>query len=257
MRAGAALGAIAAGRSSRVGRGHPAGRQPRTRAPQARRVNEHGDCEWPAPVIITSRTGPHTSVPARGTGWVVGSGSDGAAIPPVESPPGAAGNDHEAESGVAGKASVAYPTDPGLLVRAITLLTMLVALIHTAGGATRPRPRPAGADDPGAPLAAPGGPWSLGHGKGEVRADGGDVEISLVALDAVLAVQLERGQADRQARPRSTAAPGGSRTSWRSHLLYVCNASLLGATSTVDAMSNPRCRVKYPTTCPTRCSSGK
>jgi IS5 family transposase len=34
-------------------------------------------------------------------------------------------------------ANVAYPTDSGLLVRAITLLTMLVALIHTAGGAAR------------------------------------------------------------------------------------------------------------------------
>lgn len=38
-------------------------------------------------------------------------------------------------------ANVAYPTDSGLLVRAITLLTMLVALIHTAGGATRTRVR--------------------------------------------------------------------------------------------------------------------
>jgi transposase, IS5 family len=34
-------------------------------------------------------------------------------------------------------ANVAYPTDSGLLVRAIALLTTLVALIHTAGGATR------------------------------------------------------------------------------------------------------------------------
>jgi IS5 family transposase len=34
-------------------------------------------------------------------------------------------------------ANVAYPTDSGLLVRAIALLTMLVALIHTAGGAGR------------------------------------------------------------------------------------------------------------------------
>jgi IS5 family transposase len=38
-------------------------------------------------------------------------------------------------------ANVAYPTDSGLLVRAITLLTLLVALIHTAGGATRTRVR--------------------------------------------------------------------------------------------------------------------
>jgi len=38
-------------------------------------------------------------------------------------------------------ANVAYPTDSGLLVRAITLLTTLVALIHTAGGATRTRVR--------------------------------------------------------------------------------------------------------------------
>ena len=38
-------------------------------------------------------------------------------------------------------ANVAYPTDSGLLVRAITLLTALVALIHTAGGATRTRVR--------------------------------------------------------------------------------------------------------------------
>ena len=38
-------------------------------------------------------------------------------------------------------ANVAYPTDSGLLVRAITLLTMLVALIHTAGGATRTKVR--------------------------------------------------------------------------------------------------------------------
>jgi transposase, IS5 family len=34
-------------------------------------------------------------------------------------------------------ANVAYPTDSGLLVRAIALLTTLVALIHTAGGASR------------------------------------------------------------------------------------------------------------------------
>src|SRR5690349_992492 len=34
-------------------------------------------------------------------------------------------------------ANVAYPTDSGLLVRAIALLTTLVAVIHTAGGATR------------------------------------------------------------------------------------------------------------------------
>jgi transposase, IS5 family len=34
-------------------------------------------------------------------------------------------------------ANVTYPTDSGLLVRAITLLTTLVGLIHTAGGATR------------------------------------------------------------------------------------------------------------------------
>jgi IS5 family transposase len=38
-------------------------------------------------------------------------------------------------------ANVAYPTDSGLPVRAITLLTTLVALIHTAGGATRSRVR--------------------------------------------------------------------------------------------------------------------
>ena len=38
-------------------------------------------------------------------------------------------------------ANVAYPTDSGLLVRAITLLTMLVALIHTAGGAARTKVR--------------------------------------------------------------------------------------------------------------------
>lgn len=34
-------------------------------------------------------------------------------------------------------ANVAYPTDSGLLVRAITLITTLVGLIHLAGGATR------------------------------------------------------------------------------------------------------------------------
>jgi hypothetical protein len=34
-------------------------------------------------------------------------------------------------------AKVAYPTDSGLLVRAIALLTTLVAVIHTGGGATR------------------------------------------------------------------------------------------------------------------------
>jgi transposase, IS5 family len=34
-------------------------------------------------------------------------------------------------------ANVAYPTDSGLLTRAIALLTMLVAFIHTAGAATR------------------------------------------------------------------------------------------------------------------------
>jgi IS5 family transposase len=38
-------------------------------------------------------------------------------------------------------ANVAYPTDSGLLVRAIALLTALVGLIHTAGGATRTRVR--------------------------------------------------------------------------------------------------------------------
>jgi transposase, IS5 family len=38
-------------------------------------------------------------------------------------------------------ANVAYPTDSGLLVRAIALLTMLVALIHTAGGAGRTKVR--------------------------------------------------------------------------------------------------------------------
>ena len=38
-------------------------------------------------------------------------------------------------------ANVAYPTDSGLLVRAIALLTTLVALIHIAGGATRTRVR--------------------------------------------------------------------------------------------------------------------
>ena len=38
-------------------------------------------------------------------------------------------------------ANVAYPTDSGLLTRAIALITMLVALIHTAGGASRTRVR--------------------------------------------------------------------------------------------------------------------
>jgi IS5 family transposase len=36
-------------------------------------------------------------------------------------------------------ANVAYPTDSGLLVRAITLIVILVTRIHTAGAAARTR----------------------------------------------------------------------------------------------------------------------
>lgn len=49
-------------------------------------------------------------------------------------------------------ANVAYPTDSGLLTRAIALITMLVALIHTAGG----RPAPGFATGAGPRADAPG-----------------------------------------------------------------------------------------------------
>ena len=66
-------------------------------------------------------------------------------------------------------ANVAYPTDSGLLVRAITLLTMLVALIHTAGGAAPHQgagPPPGGGAAGPVDLGAPQAAQRRGQGQG-------------------------------------------------------------------------------------------